>query len=78
MLNPSGIEESKVGNNLKIAVANNCVTVSDNATITVTDMNGRTVASGIGSSLAISHLTPGAYIVKARTNTDTNTIKFIK
>ena len=78
LLNPSGIEESKVGNNLKIAVANNCVTVSDNATITVTDMNGRTVASGIGSTLAISHLTPGAYIVKARTNTDTNTIKFIK
>lgn len=78
LLNPSGIEESKVGNNLKIAVANNCVTVSDNATITVTDMNGRTVASGIGSTLAISHLTPGAYIVKARTNTDTTTIKFIK
>ena len=36
------------------------------------------LASGIGSTLAISHLTPGAYIVKARTNTDTTTIKFIK
>lgn len=78
LLNPSGVEESQVGNGLKIAVANNCVTVDDNATITVTDMSGRIVASGIGSSLNISGLSAGVYVVNARTATGTATTKFVK
>lgn len=75
---PSGIEESKAGNKLTIAVTNNCVTVDDYATITVTDMSGRIVASGIGSSLNISNLSAGVYVVSARTATGAATTKFVK
>ena len=78
LVGTSGIDESLVNNDLKLAVANDYVKVNDNATITVTDMSGRTVASGTGTSLNIGHLSAGIYVVNARTATGAATTKFVK
>ena len=78
LIEPSGINEALASNALKMAVANNFITLNANATITVTDMSGRIVASGTGSTLSISHLNAGAYVVTARTATAATTTKFIK
>ena len=78
LIQPSGIQESLASNALKMVVANNFVTVSAPANISVADMSGRIVASGNGASLNISHLSAGIYVVTARTATGTATTKFIK
>ncbi|MGM9868768.1 MAG: T9SS type A sorting domain-containing protein, partial [Sodaliphilus sp.] len=78
LIEPSGINEALASNALKMAVANNFITLNANASITVTDMSGRIVASGTGSTLSISHLNAGAYVVTARTATATTTKKFIR
>ena len=78
LIQPSGIQEALASNALKMVVANNFVTVSAPANISVADMSGRIVASGNGASLNISHLSAGIYVVTARTATGTATTKFIK
>lgn len=48
------------------------------AVITVTDMSGRIVASGDGTSLNISQLPTGIYMVKAHNDKDVATIKIAR
>ena len=64
---PEAIEEVLTeGWNIYPNPASSTVTLVgiDNAELTVTDMTGRTVLSFTGSSLDVSHLSPGAYFVR--------------
>ena len=52
---------------VRIVADNGVVMVNEDAAITVSDMSGRMVASGKGTSLDISSLATGIYVVTART-----------
>lgn len=60
-----GVESVAADAKTSIRVRGNVITVNTDAVITVTDMSGRVVAAGEGTSLNISNLNPGVYVVTA-------------
>lgn len=74
----SGVETIAPKSDLAIKVAGNVAYVGEVANITVVDTNGRTLAVKKGSSIDLSTLAPGVYVVKATTATATATLKVIR
>lgn len=63
---------------LAMKVAGKMVVVSEEANITVTDTNGRTVAMKKGNAIDLSRLSAGMYVVKATSATGTATMKVVR
>lgn len=61
------VESVNADNDAAITVNGDVIYVNADAAITVTDMSGRTVAAAQGTSLNISNLASGIYVVTART-----------
>lgn len=73
-----GVNAISSKNGLALKVAGNKVIAGEVADITVVDTNGRTVAAAKGSSIDLSQLASGIYIVKASTATASATTKVVR
>ncbi len=73
---PAGVENTTINNqNELISINNGAITTSQDALIEVLDINGRKVASTHGTTLSITSLPSGLYIIKATSYNNSTTIK---